>query len=160
MQRWIATIAGKSNLPIMPSSRLSQASSGKQEAILPVAALSSGRIPDNSRASKCEVVLFYLCVTALLILFGSIYFRDLLPPSHPLEPYVRLLHAGILSSLWASLPAPALLFACAPYFAQPERVTLVRYWIYLLYMVGVVVGALVFGSGVSVVECGMAACNM
>ncbi|KAF1966489.1 hypothetical protein BU23DRAFT_560185 [Bimuria novae-zelandiae CBS 107.79] len=61
----------------------------------------------------------------------------------------------MLSSIWASLPAPAMLFVCAPYFAERSMVTMVRYWIYLLYIIGVAVGALVFGSEANAMECAM-----
>jgi hypothetical protein len=121
-------------------------------ALLPVAATPPASNPDQ-RTHKLESTLFYLCAGTLLLLGGSLYYKDSVPPWIPFASILPLLNAGMLSSLWASLPAPALLFVGAPYFAERSRVTLVRYWIYLLYMVGVAVGAVVFGSEASGMQC-------
>jgi hypothetical protein len=120
--------------------------------LLPVAATPPAFNPDT-RTDKRESTLFYLCVGTLLLLFGALYYKDSIPPWSPFASTLQLLNAGMLSSLWASLPAPALLFVGAPYFAEPSKVTLVRLWIYLLYIVGVAVGAVVFGSEASGLQC-------
>ena len=128
-----------------------------KEMLLPVTTAPSPppTAPQEEENSKVESVLFYLCASTLLVLFGSLYFKDSLPPLSPLASALQLLHVGMLSSLWASLPAPALLFIFAPYFAEQSKVTVVRYWIYLFYIIGVAVGAVVFGGEASAMECAM-----
>lgn len=110
---------------------------------------------ESQTHSTLETTLFYVCISTLMLLFGSLYYKDSLPSWLPLAPTLHLLHAGMLSSLWASLPAPALLFVFAPCFADKDKVTMVRYWIYLFYIVGVAVGAMVFGSEANAMQCAM-----
>lgn len=129
--------------------------SSDKEALLPVAAPLPAPEAKERADNRVESTLFYLCVATLLGLFGSLYYRNSLPPASPLASTLKLLNAGMLSSLWASLPAPLLLFICAPYYAEQSKVTMVRYWIYLLYIVGVAVGALIFGSEATSMECNM-----
>ncbi|KAF9734050.1 hypothetical protein PMIN06_006304 [Paraphaeosphaeria minitans] len=129
--------------------------SSDKETLLPVAETPGSRAEERSN-NRLESTVFYLCVASLLFLFGSLYYRDSIPPWSPFASTVQLLDAGMLPSLWASLPAPMMLFVCAPYLVERSKVTMVRYWIYLLYIVGVAVGALVFGSDASTMECELA----
>lgn len=128
----------------------------EKEALLPVATVSAASKADEHAINKLESTLFYLCVATLFFLFGCLYFRDSMPPRSPFASTLQLLNAGMLSSLWASLPAPMMMFVGAPYFAERSKVTVVRYWIYLLYTVGVAVGALVFGGEVRAMQCKLA----
>jgi hypothetical protein len=115
----------------------------EKEWLLPVSSSQLVVKAEPCKESKLETALFYTCIATLLLLFACIYYKNSIPI---LRPFASTLSAGMLPSLWASLPAPALLFICAPYFAEPSKVTTVRYWIYLLYIIGVVAGALVFGN--------------
>ncbi|KAL1608289.1 hypothetical protein SLS60_003228 [Paraconiothyrium brasiliense] len=134
--------------------------SSEKEALLPVATMPPAAAPEAAADERAhatfESSLFYLCVATLLLLFGSLCYRNSIPPSSAFASSLQLLNAGMLSSLWAALPAPALLFLSAPYFVERPKVTMVRYWIYLLYIVGVAVGALVFGGQASALECELA----
>lgn len=131
----------------------SRYSSPEKEALLPVAEMHDSQPEERSTYNKLESTLFYLCVTTLVFLFGSLFCRDSIPEWSPLSSTLRQVNAGMLSSLWASLPAPMMLFVGAPYFAERSKVTMVRYWIYLLYIVGVAAGAFVFGGEASAMEC-------
>lgn len=126
--------------------------STSEETVLPI---TTWRRVAEPKENKLESALFYVCLVTLLFLFGSIYYRDAIPKSSPFAYLVCLLDAGMLSSLWASLPAPVVLFAFAPYFAEPSKVPTVRYSIYLLYILGVVMGALVFGHETMAMQCAM-----
>lgn len=125
--------------------------SGK-ESLLPVSSSQPVVKAEPCKERKLETALFYTCIATLLLLFACIYYKNSIPI---LRPFASTLSAGMLPSLWASLPAPALLFICAPYFAEPSKVTTVRYWIYLLYIIGVVAGALVFGNEADALQCAM-----
>ena len=122
----------------------------EKETLLPITASPPVAPPEPRKESRVETALFYVCIATLLVLFAGIYYKDAIPA---LRPIAAMLSAGIFPSLWASLPAPALLFLGAPYFAEESKVAVVRYWIYLLYIVGVMAGAFVFGSEAAAMRC-------
>ena len=120
-----------------------------QETVLPVTTWRSV----EARENKLETALFYVCFATLLILLGLVYSGEMVPENSLFAYLGCLLDAGLLSSLWASLPAPAVLFVFAPWFAEPSKVNTVRYSVYLLYLLGTLIGALSFGHDSSAMQC-------
>jgi hypothetical protein len=101
--------------------------------------------PPQSPADLHPTTLLYISLTLLtliLILLNIVY---LLPPSSPFYNYTLLVASGIQTSAWAALPAPIILFIYAPYLVEKGRVLQIRCLTFLFYLVGTLIGALMFG---------------
>lgn len=93
-----------------------------------------------------EAGVLFTSLALLVSLILVLYFPHLIPSTFVLAPFVRSVSVGLQTSAWSSLPAPTALFIAAPHFARPERVALTRYTIFLFYLVGAALGALLFGG--------------
>jgi hypothetical protein len=111
----------------------------------PPAELSLRPKPRFSTA-QAEITLITICIGLLTALITLLYAPVYLPSNSPYLPPLQLLGAGLQTSVWAALPAPAILFLLAPTIVDTERLNLARYAIFLGYLVGAATGAGVFGS--------------
>lgn len=98
--------------------------------------------PERARIERLEKHLLIAALPFLIAFLLVLYSNSFISASSSLTPTLQLLKAGLQTAAWSSLPAPVVLFVLAPFVAQPKFVTLTQCVVFLLYLVGVAVGAL------------------
>jgi hypothetical protein len=109
--------------------------------LLPTAeTLETNSKPHESRRREYIEYAFLILSLLLTTCQFLVLYTSASANSHCYALLARFAH-GLNISIPASLPTAIVLFAIAPYIAQPERVTVARYAVLVSYLIGSSLGA-------------------